>query len=250
MKNVKKTVTNIMLSSIAGAAAIAVVSVLVGEFNDSLRNALNTLLLVIVHSLLMVSYASRKSGSMTIGGTNFFSNTLFAIIIMSFFTSVLGVWGALSSFVVGRMYALFFVFSFAALHGEGLHETTGNEKRTDAIVYVNYIFMLVVIAMLIPIILTENPAYPDMYYRLLTAAGIIDATLTIMAVILHRLYIQEHPKVDSALFTVATTYDSEGKQVQVPVAQQKRRTHPLLMLLYIYIGAQIIGSFFAAIFGF
>lgn len=247
-ETLKKSAIQIMLASLIGAAGIAVFAVLIGEFNDVLGKALLTLFLVTLHALLSLAYIdhSSKRTSQTL---TFFSNTIFVLLVLSFITSVFGVWGLFPGEMVGRLYGTYFVIAFAALHGEMLYGVTGKTSGVDKIVYTNYIFMALVIGLLLPIIWVDSEYFGDFYYRGLAAAGIVDATLTIVAVILHKLYLQKHPEETSQLFTYAETVDEFGNPVKVKVEEKRRGLHPLLWVLIIFLGFQVIGSVLFAIIG-
>jgi hypothetical protein len=125
-----------------------------------------------------------------------------------------------------------------------LLETRGKQANIDAIVGLNYIFMAIVVVMILPLIWISRDSISSFYYRALAASGIIDATLTILAVLLHRIYVQKHPAAPSAIFT---SLDAYGNPVPTPTPVQKRHIHPFLWLLGIYLAGQIILSIIFAV---
>lgn len=251
----KKLAINVMIGSLVGAAAVAVMAILIGEFSDVIGKALFTLLIVTLHALVCLSFLDNRTKSTT-HDLSIFTNTIFALIVFSFFTAVFGIWGLLSGDIVGKLYLTYFIAAFAALHGEMLHKTTGLTKTIDNIVYSNYVLMGLVIVLLLPLVwLASDTEFADFYYRLLAASAIVDATLTILAVILHKLHLQKHPQLKSELFTqVVYTTDANGNQIpQTQTVQApKRGVHPLLVVLGIFILLQFtvpmiffIGGMFA-----
>lgn len=239
LTNYKKLFINILVGSLIGAAGIAVIAVLAGEFSEILGRALFTLSLVAVHALAALAYIDRSSKQNAAENLTFFNNTVFVLVVLSFFTSVFGVWELLPDNIVGKLYLTYGVALFASLHGELLAKTTGNETKTNNIVYANYALMAAVILLILPLIWLTDFEFGDFYYRLLSAAAIVDATLTILAVIFHKLYLQKNPQAHSQLFT--PVYDASGKIVVIKGEQQPRRgLHPLLWVLIIFIGAQLI----------
>lgn len=231
---VKRLFFQILIGCLVGAAAIAVVSVLVGSFNDVLARALGTIGLVALHALLSFSYISetekrdKKDGARSI---ELFSNTVFTLIIVSFITSVFAVWQLLGGELTVKLYELYTVILFATLHADVLYRIRGFDKKIDNTVAGNYIFMAAVVVMLMIVIFAPKPdALGDFYYRLLSAIGIIDATMTITAVIMHKLYLQRHPQ-------------AVNEAVQASPAQHRDFwKHPLVVLLLVYLGFQVIGS--------
>lgn len=240
-ENLRKLSIQVMIGGLIGAAVIAVVAVLVGSFNDTFEKTLFTLLLIMLHALVSLGFIERNLKK-TSKGFRFFDNSVFFIIVLSFFTSIFGVWGLFEGSLVGRLYGTYGILLFACLHGQMLDEVKGKQTNIDNIANANYALMSVVIMLILPIIWLYNYDFPSVYYRLLAAAGIVDATLTILAVILHRMYIQKHPDAKSTIFNVVTQYDANGKPIPVHAETKTRHLHPLVWLLIILLGGQFVVS--------
>jgi len=239
LDNFKKYFMRVVIASLIGAASIAVIAVLVGEFNDTLAKALFTLGLVAIHALASLTYLDSREKSHVSEELAVFSNFMFGMIVLSFLTSIFGVWELFDGEVVGKLYLTYFIFVFASLHAEMLVKTMHKEKRIDNIVLANFMFMAVVVLMLMPVVWAPDTQLADVYYRILAAAGIVDATLTILAVILHKMYLQKHPEEKSMLFEVQTVYDKNGNPIKLAPKKQSRKMHPLLALLLIYLVLQV-----------
>jgi hypothetical protein len=237
----------IMIGGLIGAAAIAVVAVLAGSFNDTSEKALFTLLLVMLHALACLGFVEQTSK--TPSSFRFFENSVFFLIVLSFFTSILGVWGVLEGDIVARLYGTYGVLLFACLHGQMLSQTKGKQSNIDIIVGVNYALMGVVILLIFPLIWLSSDNFSSIYYRILAACGIVDATLTILAVILHRMYVQKHPEVTSTIFNVTTKLDANGAPVPVHAEVQQRHIHPLVWILGIFLIGQLVLSLMFALMG-
>jgi len=247
-EKLKKLSIQVMIGGVIGAAILAVVAVLAGSFNETFGKALFTLFLVIVHALACLAFIE-QTGKSKQSSFKFFENSVFFIIVLSFFTSIFGVWGLLDGEIVGRLYGTYFILLFACLHGQMLVQAQGKQASIDNMVYVNYVLMGLVILLILPIIWSADSDFPGIYYRLLAALGIIDGTLTILIVIFHRLYIQKHPEEQSTIFSVTTKMDANGQPVLVQSEVQKRRTHPLILLLGILIIGQFVISLLFAVLG-
>jgi len=239
----KKLAIDTMIVSLIGSAVIAVAAVLAGEFNDIFQKALLTLFVVTLHALACLGFLDSREKSNDTYDLKFFTNTIFVLLILSFITAVFGIWGLLEGSIVAKLYGTYFIVMFATLHGEMLYKTTGLDSKINKIVYGNYVLMAAVVLLLLPIIwVASEMEFPDFYYRLLAAAAIVDATLTILAVILHKLHLQKHPELKSQLFT-QTVYvvDEQGNKTPQNVASPKKSTHPLLVILMIFLLLQFIG---------
>jgi hypothetical protein len=228
--SLKKLIIYLMVGALIGAASIAVIAVLLGSFSSVLQRALGTLAVVIGHALIGLAFINNNATQRK-ANFEFFENTFFGVVVLSFFTAVFGIWGLLPSDIIGKLYLSYGVIVFASLHGQMLNEAADSTTTITGLTAINYIFMSIVIMLLLPIIWVQSSDFPDVYYRLLAAAGIIDATLTMIVIILHKLYIAKHPKVISGL------YIQEPGQNQ----PQNRRHNPLLILLGLFLLAQIIG---------
>jgi lysylphosphatidylglycerol synthetase-like protein (DUF2156 family) len=233
----KRVYFQVLITCLVGAAAVAVIAVLVGSFNDTLGRALGTIAMVALHAALSFSYITetdkknKKDGGRSI---DLFNNTVFALIVISFITSVFAIWQFLDGELTLKLYMSYGVLLFATLHADVLYRIRRFEKRIDAIVSTNYIFMATVVAMLFAVIFSGSPSdLGEFYYRLLAAVGIIDATLTITAIIMHKMYLQKHPVLSA-----------HGEQANS--AQSKNFwKNPLVILLIIFLAFQVIGTMVA-----
>ncbi|HVO86680.1 MAG TPA: hypothetical protein VMT23_03045 [Candidatus Binatia bacterium] len=247
-----------LIGCLIAAAGLAVVTVLSGQFTDISEKALWTIVLVAIHCLISFGFIVNNEKQDTFDSLTFFTNSTFMLIVISFITSVLWVWGAVPSDLGARLYALYFVLFFAILHGEILAKTVGKQPSIDRVVYFNYFFMLVVILMLLPIIfLSDSSVLGSFYYRLLAACGIVDATLTLITVIMHNLYIQKHPKVHDDVFNLPKAYDhltleqlaAQPHAQTVSAPKQRRGMNIFVLILIILIGIQLAVSLLFAVIG-
>ena len=246
---VKNFVIKVLIGCLVVAAGLAVVAVLSGGMSDILSRSLLTLGLVAAHAVAALAYISSSDMKGENGqDLTIFSNAVFTVIVLSFITSVFGTWNVIGGDVVGKLYLTYFVSLFAVLHGEMLYGTTGKTTTIDRLVLANYIFMVLVVLMLLPLIWAGTDQFGEFYYRPLAALGIIDATLTITAVALHKLYLNKHPQEQSQLFTAQLQLGPNGQPVAAQV-QPKRRTNPLLLLFGLYLAVQLVISLVFAVMG-
>ncbi|MEX0932916.1 MAG: hypothetical protein WDZ77_02345 [Candidatus Pacearchaeota archaeon] len=190
-----------LIGALVISAIVAVVTVLIGEFNETAARVLFTLLMVIVHSLIALAFIWDDTRQNTFDRLAFFTNILFLIIVVSFITSILGIWEVLPGEMVWNLYQTYFVVGFASLHSDILSKALKREKYLDMIVYLNYVFIAIVVSMLMPVIYIDNAfkVLGEVYYRFLGAAGIIDGTLSILAIIFYKLYMHKHPEEQNTL---------------------------------------------------
>lgn len=250
LQKVKSWFLKSLIGCLIAAAALAVVTVLLGQFTDILGKALFTILLIALHSLVSFGFIVNNEKQDTFDSLEFFTNATFIIIMFSFVTSIFGVWTILPGTLVLKLYSVYFVLLFAVLHGEVLAKAVNKQTSLVNMVYANYMFMAAVVGMLFIVIFlgdSETLELGSFFYRLLAALGIIDATLTLIAVILHKLYLQKHPDLHDNVFNmvqvpVNVPGQNAPQYAQVPMPQQKKKTNIFVVLLVGYIVLQVVGG--------
>ena len=190
-----------LIGSLVISALVAVITVLFGEFNEIAWRVLLTLFMVIVHSLICLGFIWDDERQNTFERLAFFINVLFILIVLSFLTSIFGIWKIIPSETVWKLYQTYFVIGFASLHGDILSKALRKENYMDMIVYANYIFMAIVVLMLQAVIYVENATkvLGEMFFRILGAIGIVDGTLSILTIIFYKLYMNKNPKMEDPL---------------------------------------------------
>lgn len=229
----------ILIGCLLGSAAIAVIAVLAGGFNHTLGRALATIAMVALHAALSFGYITendkqdKKDGGRSI---DLFSNTVFTLIVASFITSQFAIWQVLSGDITLKLYMLYGVLLFAMLHADVLYRIRRFESRIDSMVTVNYCTMTIVVLMLAVVIFANSPSdLGPFYYRLLAAIAIVDATMTITAIIMHKMYLQKHPELAAKV-----------AKAEADTAKTKNFwKNPLVVLLLIFLAFQVIGSLIA-----
>lgn len=229
-----------MLVCLIASAGIAVVAVLIGSFNETLSRALGTIALVILHAIFGFSYisASDKQRQSSEGyKTEVFSNTAFTLIVASFITSIFAVWQLLDGVIALKLFLFYGVLLFATLHAEVLYRLTNYDKNTDMVVKINYLFMSVVVGLLLVSIFSINSFdLGDFFYRLLSAMAIIDATLSITAIIMHKLYLQKHPELAASL-----NQQNESKSKSI-------WRNPFVVIILLFLALQFLGGILSFLF--
>lgn len=218
-----------LIGALIISAIVAVVAVLIGEFNEMTARIFFTLLMVIVHSLVSLSFIWDNERENTFERLAFFINVIFILIVVSFVTSLFGIWKIIPGDVVWNLYQAYFVIGFASLHGDILSKALKKENYIDMIIYANYLLIAIVVIMLQPVIFIDNSFnfLGEAYFRILGAAGIIDGTLSILTIIFYRWYSYKHPKAENLL------------QAQAPAQPAKKGWSIWVWILIIYLIVQI-----------
>lgn len=187
------------IASLVVAALVAVVTVLFGQFNEITEKVFLTLFMVVAHSLISLAFIWDDSRRNTFNKLAFFINTVFLLVVLSFVTSLFGIWEIVAGGTIWRIYQTYFLIAFASLHIDILSKAFNKEKYMDIIIYVNYLFIAIVVLMFQPIIYIDNATsvLSEMYFRILAAIGIIDGTLSILTIIFYKLYMYKHPEIQN-----------------------------------------------------
>lgn len=235
----KKFFVGLLIVSLVIAAGVAVVTVLIGDFNDLTSKVLTTLFIVVAHSLVSLLFIWDDARRNTFERLSFFINVAFTVIMLSFFTSLFGIWELLSGEVVWETYNAYFIVGFAALHANLLAKATGKAKYMDTIILANYFFIVVVASLLGIVVFTDDATgvLGEMYFRILGALAIIDGTLSILTMIFYKLYMHKHPEAQDVF---------RGSAL-VPGKAPRHGLSVWVIILLLYIVLQVVDSF---IFGF
>jgi hypothetical protein len=219
-----------LIGSLIICALVAVITVLIGNFNEITGRVLFTLAMVVVHSLVSLTFIWDNERQNTFERLAFFINVLFILIVISFVTSIFGIWKIIPGEIVAHLYGTYFIIGFAALHGDILSKALNKETYMDVIIYINYLFMIIVVLMLQPIVYITDATtvLGDFYFRFLGAMGIIDGTLSVLIIIFYKLYMNKNPKIESP---IAGPVNQETK---------KRGLSIWVWILIIYLVIQII----------
>ena len=231
-KEFKKFFIFCLIGSLIVSALVAVITVLIGEFNEVTGRVFFTLAMVVVHSFISLAFIWDDERQNTFERLAFFINVLFTLIVLSFLTSIFGIWKILPSDTVARLYQTFFVIGFASLHGDVLSKVFHKERYLDTMIYANYLFIAAVVLMLEVIIFTDNAYYTlgEMYYRVLGAVAIVDGTLSVLTIIFYKLYIAKHPEEQNIL----------QNSVDTSSVTPKKRLSIWVWIFLVYITFQIL----------
>ncbi len=241
-----------MVGSLIICALIAVVSILVGSFGYVAQKSLTTLFMIVIHSLIALAFIWDNEKQGTFNRLSFFINTIFILIILSFLTSIFGIWGLIPG-QVGHCYMTYFVIAFAALHADILSKALHLEDYLDGIIYLNYVFMVGVVGMLIPVIFIQNAALvlEPIYFRFLAALGVLDGTLSILTIIFYKLHLIKHPRTDNQLgyipSDVAQTQLAHGQSLDSSKVKKKGLS-VWVWILIVYLVFQILGALMGGFF--
>lgn len=199
-QTLRSMLLKIMLGCVISAAAVAVTAVLAGNMGDVGWNAIWTVLSAMLHTALLFGVISttETKNPLLVRSTNMVINTSMVIAVLSFFTSILGIWGVMEGSLSARLYVTYAVVLFLVLHAKSLMDVQVQFGRVRSYVLANYVFMLIVAALILGVVYAPDGAaiLSGFYGRVLAASAIIDVTLSIVVIGMYRLFIQKHPELE------------------------------------------------------
>jgi len=183
-----------LVASLIISALVAVVTVVTGEFNEITSKVLWTLSMVMIHSLFSLLFIWGDEKKDNFSRLPLFMNALFVLMVISFFTSIFGIWDIIPGATISDLYITYFVIAISSLHISVISKTLGKQKYIDQTVYSNYFFIVFTTLMILPLIFINNAFefLGEQYSRILSAANIINWTLTILIAIFYKINMHKY----------------------------------------------------------
>lgn len=205
----------VLIGGLVTAALVAIVSLLIGEFNSGIQKSLVTIFVFFSHSLLILAllWADRDNQV----GRTVLPTTIFALTLANIITSTLSTWEIISTETAWRAVGLYFLIIGAVFIITGLLKLRIKHKITQIGLYVSIAAISALIVVLSPWVLEVVPEFNSLYFRIVGALSILASTVFIITVILR---------------AVALSRNNELKATS-PV------THPIpggLLAIYITVG--------------
>ena len=196
---IRKYFLYVLTGGVALSAVISVIAILAGGINDYVGRALLTTLSMVVHAVIALAIMSAANKQQS-RADEFLTNTIFAVVIASFFTTALGIWEVLSGELTGDLYQLYFYTIIASLvirliQGARAFDVVSRRLQQTAIGIAAFLWLY-----LIPSVF-QNGYYsllPDMYYRGIAAVSVLLGTSIILFAIFRHLYAVKHPEQRAA----------------------------------------------------
>jgi len=186
----------IMIGGVIVSALISIVAILVGRFDDTIGRALWTTLLTVIHASLILSFLSMTARRRA-ASDELIINTLYALTIASYFTSILSVWRVLSGRVTGDFYQLYFYTLIAAFALWIVMRIQVLDSATERLRQALLGTLVLLWAYLIPSVFDDNyvKVLPGIYYRGIAAIIVLLGTIAMLMTIFHRIYVVRHPEL-------------------------------------------------------
>lgn len=192
-----------LIGCVGAAAVVSVIAILIGDFNATVGKTIAVIVSMAVHVFIILGYTSvlfkqeDKTGKSAFTITNV---TLFSLLVASFIITILTIWDVISADMAMRSYGAMFVVMVASVHSDVLYNLRNFSKALNAVIASNFVFIVLVAAMLVVAIIGAGEGWALLgkdafFWRLLGAAGVIDASLTVVSAIMLKMWQQAHPEL-------------------------------------------------------
>lgn len=219
-----------LVGGLVVSALISIIAILIGEFTETIQRAITTTVLMMVHALMALAFISVHPPKDKVAAT-IIMNITFALIVASFFTSVLGVWQILSGGIVGSLYTTYILALVLTLIVSLLLTASRDDAKTQALANTSIGSGVFLYALMQPWIFTEYADdLPDLYFRSVAAMAVLFATLAVLTTIFHRLYTAKHRAEKAA------ERERLIAQGATPPTEEKRRRLPTWAIVLIVLG--------------
>ena len=202
-KSLRGIVLKVLLGATIATAAVTVILILIGSWNDATWRALWTIVVALIHLVFVLSMVSSSvyaRNERSVRSGNAVINTALVLTAISFFVAILGIWKVFSGEVVGDFYVSFIVVFVASLHAKVLYDAAPTAVNAKVLIAVNYgvITFLSTLIILWAFMPGLNDILGGFYGRLIAATVVVNVTLTNVIAVMRRLYMQSHPEARQA----------------------------------------------------
>ena len=189
-KELKRYFIYIILGSLLLSSITVSMFIVFGEFSSLMVKTIATIISLIFHCFISYIIAIYDEKNDYSKNTKIFFDVLLMSVVLSLFNFILLIWEITNFDLFNRIYVILFIINFAVLHISILNQSINKTKLLNSLVFLNYFFIFIVVSMLSATVVIINPTdvLAPIFFRVLTALSILDATNTITIFVLSHLY--------------------------------------------------------------
>lgn len=240
----KKYLLYVLIGGLITTASIAVVAIIIGEWNNAITKAIWLTISSWIHCLVALAIASAlpNDDKKRSDYWNIFIYTLFGITIASFVTTVLNIFEIIPAYMAARpatnnifsigfaqtptyitvrLYFWYFGLILASLVSTAvLNYSIKRDRNTQLTSYIGVGAIVLFMTLFFPPVFSAYIDFPEVYYRVILALAVVFSTTIILSVIFGHLYRVKHPEL-----VVPKTDNSEYQRaVQIVISAGKGST--------------------------
>lgn len=183
----------VLIGGLVTAALVAIISLLIGEFNSGIQKSLATIFVFFSHSLLILAllWADRNNEV----GRSVLPTTIFALTLANMITSTLSTWEIISAETAWRAVGLYFLIIGAVFIISGLLKLRIKHQATQVGLFISIASISALIVALSPWVLDVVPEFNSLYFRIIAALSILASTAFIITVILRGIALSRNKEL-------------------------------------------------------
>ena len=198
---IRTILTKGLLGCLIAAAVVAVIAILMGSMNDIALKAIGTILAAVTHLGILFTITSVVSteAQLVRRTTGVVLNVSIGIAALSFMTAVFMIWGIITANLSFKFYGAYAVLLFSLLHWKAVVDIEEVYEKVRSYMFANVAFIFAVAILGIIVIFAPQllETAGGFFGRLLAVSVIIDVTISVIIIVMNRLYVQKHPELMS-----------------------------------------------------
>ena len=187
-----------MISALIAGALVGIVSILIGSFSELSAKVVWSIATVALHSIFSFYIIPDNGNQQRINRLKIFYETSFVLLVLSFVTSLLGIWETLGGDITAQLYGSYLVV-FVASMLVSIQLLFVEKTKNMMISAVTASISTIVLAALFILAIFVGDELPEFYFRLLAVLAIISGTSSVVTAVLYKIYYQSHPEEENLL---------------------------------------------------
>lgn len=193
LSKIKLAFLYVLIGGLVASALLAIVALLVGDFNAAIGKSFGTIFVFVVHSLFILGLIwSDKNDSI---GRSIIPTTILATTLASIVTSTLGLWEIISESVANQSAMLYMLLVGTAFIVSGALKLRIKHQATTGLVYATAGTLVAWTLLLVPWVFEVVERFNPLYFRVVGALTILASTLFIVAIIIRTIALSRSEKL-------------------------------------------------------
>lgn len=205
---IKMWLLYILVGGLTVSALIAIVGVLIGDFNKPLQKSLGTTLIFVTHSLFILGLIwSDTHGRI---GRSIVPTTLLATSLANIVTTTLSTWGIISGQTAGDAFMFYCLAIGSSFLIAGINRLKVNDKVSSILISSTSWSVVAWSLAITPWIFSITERFSPVYYRVIGALVILMSTLFVVSIIMRTVAASRNPQLRAEARTKAKQHPVSG----------------------------------------
>ena len=183
----------VLIGALVVSAIIAVLALLIGQFNAAIGRSFLTIFILFSHSLFILALLWADSRNDV--GRKLLPTSILALAFANMITTTLATWDIISVDTAWRSFWLYFLLLGAVFIIVGTLKLRVNQTATQVALYTSTGLIALTVLTLIPWVLDLFAELDPVYYRVLAALSILATTAYMVAIIIRGIATSNDPSL-------------------------------------------------------